>query len=556
MTSMRVSLTLLLALSAFLLTSGLFAGPIAPYFTVYGSNPLERISGPDYAAIFTLGSTGVPMSALGTNLPPGYTSRYGLQFITGGDTPQPFPFYRPLNGNLIDPRTGVNYLDNRNAPYLFPYNQIAGANALAGLAAPFRANSLSSTDAAVAGALSRAGIQPLNLGTLPSPSLVRLGQALFFDPILSGNRDRSCASCHSPSRGSINGLSLYKGGARNVAPLYNVTLADVKALGWDRRTQKDAYGMLLTPEPALNGARPTRPDLVAPLTNLAAAQALFWVADPAMAGPAGSNEIAQAPNRIELWRRLMVRLVGNGTTGGIPAYRNLFKSCFGFFTGAQAANFSYAAQALAAYMQVAWLAGSSPLDQYLTGNTAGLSGSQKLGALLFCGKARCSQCHSGPQLTDYQAHGLVVPQVGPGVDPGNDDLGVAHASGIAADRYRFRTPPLRNVTLTGPWMHDGCYVSLEAAVRHHLDPQQAYVTYDPRPLDPVIAAQLDRSATHSTARLQAMDAILRPAVVLDASEMTNLLAFLAALSDPAAVFRLPSPPATVPSGLPVGGISL
>jgi cytochrome c peroxidase len=551
--------TLLLAASVFLRSCGLFAAPLAPYFTVYGSNPLERISGPDYAAIFTLGQTGVPMSALGTNIPPGYTSRYGLQFITGGETPPPYPFYKPLNGNLIDPRTGVNYLDNRNAPYLFPYNQVTGVTAGVNPFAaptPFRANSLSSTDAAVAGALSRAGIRPLTLGNLPAPSLVMLGQALFFDPILSGNRDRSCASCHNPARGASDGLSVFKGGGRNVPALYNVTLADVRSLGWDRRVQKDAYNMLLTPEPALNGSRPTRPDLVAPLTSLAAATALFWVADPAMVGPAGTNELAQAPNRIELWRRLMVRLVGDGTNGGIPAYRTLFRSSFGFFTAAQAANFSYAARALSAYMQVAWLAGTSPLDQYLSGNATALTDSQKLGALLFCGKARCSQCHSGPQFTDFQAHNIVVPQVGPGVDPGGDDLGVARVTGLANDRYRFRTPPLRNATHTGPWMHDGCYVTLEAAVRHHLDPQQSYINYDPRPLDPSIAAQLDRSAAHGTARLAGMDPVLRPAVYLDASEMTNLLAFLAALSDPAAIFRLPSPPASVPSGLPVGGISL
>ena len=90
------------------------------------------------------------------------------------------------------------------------------------------------------------------------------------------------------------------------------------------------------------------------------------------------------------------------------------------------------------------------------------------------GEAGCSECHSGYLLTDQVAHNIGVPSLGPGKTVStNIDFGFMLESGEEGDRYSFRTPPLHNVALTGPWMHNGAYASLEDAVRHHLDAQKA-----------------------------------------------------------------------------------
>jgi cytochrome c peroxidase len=149
---------------------------------------------------------------------------------------------------------------------------------------------------------------------------------------------------------------------------------------------------------------------------------------------------------------------------------------------------------------------------------------------LFYGRAGCSSCHSGVFQTDHGFHAIGMPQVGPGFGhgfEGREDFGREEATGDPADRYRFRTPSLRNVVLTGPWGHDGFFNSLEAVVRHHLDP-----------LDPLLNADPSQ-------------VVLPPREDLDA---LDLLEFLQALTDPAAQDLRKSVPTRVPSGLPLAEI--
>ena len=93
---------------------------------------------------------------------------------------------------------------------------------------------------------------------------------------------------------------------------------------------------------------------------------------------------------------------------------------------------------------------------------------------LFYGAANCSTCHAGPLLSDQKFHALALPAFGPGktrrFDPQPRDVGRMAESNLLEDAYRFRTPMLRNVALTAPYGHNGAYATLEAMVRHHLDP--------------------------------------------------------------------------------------
>jgi cytochrome c peroxidase len=185
---------------------------------------------------------------------------------------------------------------------------------------------------------------------------------------------------------------------------------------------------------------------------------------------------------------------------------------------------------------------------------------------LFYGKAGCSECHSGPLQTDHGYHAVAMPQIGPGKgDFENGDFGreqVTHdidtdGDGVPqddADRYKFRTPSLRNTALTGPWGHGGAYNSLEAMVRHQLDPVTSLHDYDIG--EAVLPSRTDLDAedfVHMSDpdNVQAIaDASeIQESIALSETEVAELIAFLHALTDPASLDLRTTVPISVPSGL-------
>ena len=111
----------------------------------------------------------------------------------------------------------------------------------------------------------------------------------------------------------------------------------------------------------------------------------------------------------------------------------------------------------------------APIDQFARGKKNALTTDQKKGALLFFGEARCVECHavSGPSnemFSDFRMHVAGVPQIAPLIGnvtfdgPGRDeDFGLEQVTGNAADRYQFRTSPLRNVALQPAFFHNGSF---------------------------------------------------------------------------------------------------
>ena len=176
------------------------------------------------------------------------------------------------------------------------------------------------------------------------------------------------------------------------------------------------------------------------------------------------------------------------------------------------------------------------------------------GAELFFGDAGCSRCHSGPLLSDDDFHNIGVPPFGPGKVGGIDE-GRFLVTGEPSDRFAFRTPPLRNVALTPPYMHDGVFATLREAVEHHLDPEANLARREVRvgdvrvPLDPALAEDI-RSTLSSDVRP------LRP---ISPDDLDALLFFLGSLSSNTEQFGLPpaaGEPPEVPSGLPPQGSNL
>jgi cytochrome c peroxidase len=162
-------------------------------------------------------------------------------------------------------------------------------------------------------------------------------------------------------------------------------------------------------------------------------------------------------------------------------------------------------------------------------------------------------CHSGPLLTDQLHHVLAAPQIGPGKGEAAPwDAGRMGVTGDEKDLFAFRTPSLINVAQTGPWMHDGAYSTLEAVIRHHLDPAGSLDVYDPLDhLSPGLSEAYQNDEQMVARMLENLDPILSRLKPLSDTEISQLVAFLECLTDPAINDLLNIVPDTVPSGLPV-----
>ncbi len=444
----------------------------------------------------------------------------------------------------------------------------------------------------------------------PREAMVALGRALFFDKILSGNRNISCATCHHPAHASGDGVSLTLGeGAAGLGPeraagpdqpvlgrvprnsqaLFNVGAREFVRMLHDGRVELDTTGSLPS-----GFWTPAREQLPPGLDSALAAQALFPVlSNVEMAGHQGENEIADAiaVNRLGgpdgAWDLLAQRL------RAIPDYVALFSAAYPEIEGPDGITYVHAANAIAAFETVAFRADASPFDLYLRDPDANpLPEAAERGMALFYGEAGCAACHSGSLQTDQGFHAIAMPQIGPGKGDGADDsywretgfqrrledFGRYRVTFDPADLYHFRTPSLRNVALTGPWGHAGAYATLEAVVRHHLDPIAALEAYD---IDQAVllpaATVIERSGTGSELRFgpvnparradhalrdgwvqqtaalrqQIADASELPARDLSDAQVADLIAFLHALTDPTSRELDHLVPATVPSGLPV-----
>jgi len=400
---------------------------------------------------------------------------------------------------------------------------------------------------------------------------VELGKLLFYDKMLSGNQNISCATCHHGLTDAGDGLSLPVGEGgiglgmtrqtgtivervpRNAPPIFNLGHESFREMFHDGRVEVD--------ESQPSGYfTPAGDDLPAGLDSVLAAQAMFPVTSATeMAGQAGENPIADAGAAGDLplvWEILAERLRANAE------YRDLFIDAFDDIQSAADITYTHAANAIGAYEATAFRATDSPYDRFLHGDTGAMSLNQIRGMGIFYGKARCADCHSGVFQTDNAFHAIGMPQIGPGkgdnapgFNDGLDDFGRERVTHDEADRYRFRTPTLRNVALTGPYGHDGAYNELEDVVRHHLRPFTYIETYLPRyavlPSDPDLDP-IDFEVQFTQARRRAIKQRIEilPHRLSD-REVGYLLDFLNALTDPGSLDLRDTVPETVPSGLPV-----
>ena len=397
---------------------------------------------------------------------------------------------------------------------------------------------------------------------------VRLGQLLFYDPILSGSKTVACATCHHPKHATADGLSLGLGdGAhglgpkrmidpqnlpeqrvpRNAPALFNLGAHEFTTMFHDGRLEAD-------PTRPSGIRTPLGTEMVQGFASVLSAQSMFPVLSPdEMAGHYTESDVARAVRQGFLtgedgaWSLISARVAG------IKEYQSAFEQING---PGHSVTFTDISDVIAEFIAFEWRADDSPFDQYLrTGEP--LPKAANLGMSLFYGKAQCSNCHAGQFQTDHDFHAIALPQVGPGKSARFEtharDEGRLRVTGNPADAYKFRTPSLRNIAQTAPYGHNGAYATLEAMIRHHLDPVASLKAYNVAQLVlPDLPNSQDFRATHDPDEQAAIAAAneLSPSN-LSETEIIQIVAFLNALSDTASLAGKLGVPRTVPSGLPV-----
>ncbi len=238
-----------------------------------------------------------------------------------------------------------------------------------------------------------------------------LGRRLFDDTRLSVDHSRACSDCHPPERAFTDGQRVAVGvrnqqGTRNAPAILNRTYG--RAFFWDGRT--------------------------ATLEE----QVLQPIQHPKELG-------ADLPTVVE-------RLRADAT------YRRQFDDVFG-----RPPDVRSLSHALATYVRTIF-SGASDYDRYEAGETTALSTQEQHGLRLFRGRARCTRCHSGSNFTDEDFHNT-------GVSWGRQpyDGGRAVVTGAAEDTGKFKTPTLREIEHTAPYMHDGSIATLEEVIDFYTD---------------------------------------------------------------------------------------
>lgn len=386
--------------------------------------------------------------------------------------------------------------------------------------------------------------------------LVKLGRNLAFDKLLSGNRNISCMTCHHPSLLTDDDLSLSigEGGVglgdervhpdgvfipRNAPPLFNLHAMDV--MFWDGRVEAHG-GVFRSP------AKEELTDEMKAVLEFGAvsAQAMFPVTSRReMRGRLGDNELAlvRDDDFTSQWAALMARI------GEIDKYRDMFEDAYPG-TDFDDMTFAHAANAIAAFEIHDFESRRTPWDKFLRGKDKALTLEQLRGAELFLGRAGCSTCHNGVGFTDLEFHNIALPQFGPGKGDGpfkSDDFGRQRVTKDVAETYHFRTAPLRNIAVTGPYGHAGQFVELADFIEHYIDPEGSLFGYDASQIDPALQPTLQPNQAdilaHLSPELDAID--------FTPDEVPLLVAFMHALTDDKIEKFQDIQPKKVPSGLPV-----
>ena len=307
---------------------------------------------------------------------------------------------------MINPRTKIFFI-------VVVFGSWAGLCLLAGCPSTDPPSTVSDSGLVRVGGMAVPDIGPLPI-TVPVPptnlnyhAKVELGKLLYFDGRLSKNNQISCAFCHLPTAGFADPRPTSIGvdgkvGGRQAPTVFNTAFNS--SLFWDGR------------------AGSLEEQVLGPIQN-----------------PLEMGETHE--NVVEKLRK-------------VKGYQEQFRVVFGTDVSLQGI-----ANAIAAYERTI-TSTNSHFDQYVLGDKKAMDDAAIRGLALFKGKARCILCHNGPNFTDYKFHNLGVSQVG----PQEEDLGRYYVTQAERDKGAFKTPTLRSISETAPYMHDGAFKTLEEVI--------------------------------------------------------------------------------------------
>ncbi len=399
--------------------------------------------------------------------------------------------------------TGLNFSINEKSPVqyvtaLLLMSLVAGCDSTEDSSD----TAIDTGDNVAIGAIRTIQLNNVILSSLPesvasaSAESVELGRLLFWDPVLSGDQDVACATCHLPEFGYADGRARSIG-AGGVGAGPNRVAGDIG------QVSRNAQSVLNTVWNGINELGMFDPS-TAPMFWDARALSL---ANQAIE-PIRSREEMRGANFTEdqIEDEILSRLNSNSE------YQLRFEQAY----GSPVVSMENIGQALADF-QSTLIANNSPYDQYLRGDTSAMTNAQLNGMAEFTENG-CAECHSGPMFSDFEIH----------------VLGVAEAQGLATPdngdgNFGFRTPSLRQLAFTAPYFHGGQENNLNDAIDF----------YDNN----------NNSNNPNVANNQ-LDPDFRNLPNLNNNEINAIEAFLEALNDDN--FDR-SRPAAVPSGLPVGG---
>ena len=451
-----------------------------------------------------------------------------------------------------------------------------------------------------------------NLSRPIDPKLANLGRLLWFDKLHSLHHDNTCGGCHSPTNGfgdtqpmaigvqNNNLVGPHRAGPRNQrrSPLV-VNTALYPAMMWNGRFNSlsgDPFDNSLGfrfPFPEDDIRFSNANDVQHLVTHLLQAQAhmppteLIEVAGFTGTCPSGVPDLTLGSAFCQFddgkgstvplpdntgSRNEPIRQKGLALLNATPAYRKLFGEVFPEVAAGAPIDFFMFGKAIAEF-EFTLVFANAPLDQFARGDREAMTAAEKRGALLFFGKAKCVRCHavagqsavgeSNEMFTDFEERVIGVPQIAPffGVGKGNvifdgpgqdEDFGLEQITGNQDDRYKFRTAPLRNLAVAPGFFHNGSFIRLEDAIRHHLNVKRSAHTYNP--IKAGVPADLAQRLGPIEPVLKRLDPLLQSPIHLNKDEFDDLVAFLrdGLLDERAKAENLCKlVPDQVPSGMPV-----
>jgi cytochrome c peroxidase len=347
-----------------------------------------------------------------------------------------------------------------------------------------------------------------------TPEKVALGRLLFWDPILSGGRDIACGTCHHPAFGYSDGRDLpigtggkgmgpartFPGGANPLVRRNSQTILNVAFNGLDARGRVDPAHAPMFWDSRAQGLEA---QALIPIESLEEMRG---------GGAVAGGGVAAAVTRV----------------ARVAEYRTLFQRAF----GAEAVSALTLSRAIAAYER-SLVVTDAPFDRYVRGEKTAMTEVERRGMAAFEGHG-CTLCHSGAMFSDYKLHVIGV----------SDNSKIGDYDRGAERRYAFRTPSLRNLAYTAPYMHSGLIVDLGMAVGFYksVGGGAPLLTHFDKPR--LVNGHL---ILGSPVGRDALDPLLRQVTVN--SELDDIVAFLGSLNG---TFDR-TVPRRVPSGLRPGG---